>query len=110
MPEAGYDFVPSSGDFKGARSFGERIKHAACANLAFFDEIEGKTPAAHCEKGGPSKAAGEATLIRYLRDAFDYGNRVAVWHIADHYDQIVEYLRMNGIVPPATKQYPLAVR
>jgi len=86
MPEAGYDFVPSSGDFKGARSFGERIKHVACANLAFFNEIEGKTPAAHCEKGGPSKAAGEATLIRYLR------------------------LRMNGIVPPATKQYPLAVR
>src|SRR5437870_1134654 len=35
---------------------------------------------------------------------------VAVWHITDHYGQIVEYLRMNGIVPPTTQQYPLAVR
>src|SRR5436190_1792806 len=34
----------------------------------------------------------------------------AVWHIADHYGQIVEYLRMNGIVPPSTQKYGLAVR
>jgi uncharacterized damage-inducible protein DinB len=26
-----------------------------------------------------------------------------VWHIFDHYGQLVEYLRMNGIVPPATR-------
>ena len=25
----------------------------------------------------------------------------AVWHISDHYGQLVEYLRVNGIVPPA---------
>jgi hypothetical protein len=34
----------------------------------------------------------------------------AVWHIADHYGQIVEYLRMCGIVPPGTQQYGLKVR
>src|SRR6266566_2851498 len=89
MPESKYDFVPSAGEFKGVRSFAE--------------------------------------LVKYLRDSFDYGDRVlatinaqnalarvegpyagpntrlgiavaAVWHIADHYGQIVEYLRMNGIV------------
>ena len=27
----------------------------------------------------------------------------AVWHISDHYGQLVEYLRMNGIVPPASR-------
>lgn len=27
----------------------------------------------------------------------------AVWHITDHYGQIVEYLHMNGIVPPPTQ-------
>ena len=77
--------------------------------------------------------------MKYLRDSFDYGDRVlatinaqnalvrvegpyagpntrlgiavaAVWHIADHYGQIVEYLRMNGIVPPSTQKYGLAVR
>jgi hypothetical protein len=27
----------------------------------------------------------------------------AVWHVSDHYGQLVEYLRMNGIVPPASR-------
>ncbi len=139
MPEDKYSFIPSAGNFKGTRSFAEQVKHVACAQFAFFNQIEGKTPPEHCEKGGPAKAASKAELLKYLRDSFDYGNRVlatinaqnaltrvegpyagpntrlgmavvAVWHIADHYGQIVEYLRMNGIVPPPTQQYPLAVR
>jgi hypothetical protein len=139
MPEAKYSFIPSAGEFKGARSFAEQIKHVACANFAFFNEIEGKTPPERCEKGGPNPAKTKTELVKYLRDSFDYGHRVlatinaqnalarvegpyagpntrlgiavaAVWHIADHYGQIVEYLRMNGLVPPATQQYPLAVR
>ena len=139
MPEAKYSFIPSGGNFKGVRSFAEQVKNVACANFAFFNEIEGKTPPEHCEKGGPAKAKTKAELLKYLRDSFDYGNRVlatintenalvrvdgpyagpntrlgiavaAVWHIADHYGQIVEYLRMNGIVPPPTRQYPMAVR
>jgi uncharacterized damage-inducible protein DinB len=28
---------------------------------------------------------------------------VAVWHVTDHCGQIVEYLRMTGIVPPLTQ-------
>jgi hypothetical protein len=139
MPEAKYVFVPTAGNFDGVRSFGEQVKHVACANFAFFNEIEGKTPPGHCEKGGPSKATTKAELLKYLRDSFDYGNRVlasinaenvlssvdgpyagpntrlgiavaAVWHITDHYGQLVEYLRMSGIVPPRTLKYPLKVR
>ena len=139
MPEDKYSFIPAAGNFKDARSFGEQVKHVACANYAFFNEIEGKTPPELCEKGGPFKAKTKAELVKYLRDSFDYGNGVlatinaqnaldrvngryaapntklgvavaAVWHIADHYGQLAEYLRMNGIVPPATQRYGLAVR
>jgi len=139
MPESKYDSVPSAGEFKGVRSFAEQVKHVACANFAFFNEIEGKTPPEHCEKGGPAPAKTKAELVKYLRDSFDYGDRVlatinaqnaltrvegpyagpntrlgiavaAVWHIADHYGQIAEYLRMNGIVPPSTQKYGLVVR
>ena len=139
MPEAKYSFIPTAGDFKGARSFAEQVKHVACANFAFFNEIDGKTPPELCEKGGPSKAASKAELLQYLRESFDYGNKVlasvtektaldrvdgryagpnsklgmaavALWHISDHYGQIVEYLRMNNVVPPATQKYGLAVR
>jgi hypothetical protein len=35
---------------------------------------------------------------------------VAVWHITDHYGQIVEYPRMNGIAPPSSQKYGLKVR
>ena len=139
MPENKYDFVPTGGNFDGVRSFGEQVKHVACAQFAFFNEFEGKQPPADCEKGGHNPAKTKAELIQYLRDSFDYGNRVlgalnaknaldrvegryagpntklgisviAVWHITDHYGQMVEYLRMNGMVPPTTQKYGLKVR
>jgi uncharacterized damage-inducible protein DinB len=139
MPESKYSYVPTGGNFEGVRSFGEQVKHVACAQFAFFNEIEGKTPPEHCEKGGPSEARTKAELLKYLRDSFDYGDRVlatitaqnaldrieggyaapntrlgiavaALWHITDHYGQLVVYLRLNGIVPPITQQYPLKVR
>jgi hypothetical protein len=31
MPEDKYSFVPTNGKFDGVRSFGEQIKHVACA-------------------------------------------------------------------------------
>jgi hypothetical protein len=141
MPAEKYSYIPSvpGGKFDGVRSFAEQVKHVACANFAFFNEIEGKTPPDNCEKGGSAPAASKAELLKYLRDSFDYGNKVlttinekntmdraegryggpntklgiaviAVWHIADHYGQIVYYLRLNGIVPPPTQQHGLHVR
>ncbi|MGH9747005.1 MAG: DinB family protein [Candidatus Acidiferrales bacterium] len=139
MPESKYSYLPTGGNFEGVRSFGEQVKHVACAQFAFFNEIEAKTPPVGCEKGGPSTAKTKAELIQYVRDSFAYGDRVlatitpqnavervegpyagpntklgmavtAVWHITDHYGQLVVYLRLNGIVPPVTQQYPLKVR
>jgi hypothetical protein len=141
MPAEKYSYIPSApgGKFDGVRSFGEQVKHVACVNFAFFNEIEGKTPPDGCEKGGPAPATTKAELLKYLRDSFDYGNKVlatiteknamdrvegryggpntklgvaviAVWHIADHYGQIVYYVRLNGIVPPPTQQHGLQVR
>jgi uncharacterized damage-inducible protein DinB len=141
MPAEKYSYIPSApgGKFDGVRSFAEQVKHVACANYAFFNEIEGKTPPDACEKGGPAPAKTKSELLKYLRDSFDYGNRVlatvnaqnamdrvegryggpntklgmaaiAVWHIADHYGQIVYYLRLNGIVPPPTQRQGLQVR
>jgi hypothetical protein len=141
MPAEKYSYIPSApgAKFDGVRSFAEQVKHVACANFAFFNEIEGKTPPDSCEKGGPAPATTKAELLKYLQDSFDYGNKVvatinqknamdrvegryggpdtklglaviAVWHIADHYGQIVYYLRLNGIVPPPTQQHGLQVR
>jgi uncharacterized damage-inducible protein DinB len=139
MPEDKYSFIPTAGKFEGVRSFGEQVKHVACAQFAFFNEFEGQQPPADCEKGGHDPAKTKAELIKYLKDSFDYSNRVlgtltaqnaldrvegryaapntklgisvdSVWHVTDHYGQMVEYLRMNGIVPPITQKYGLKVR
>ena len=139
MPENKYSFVPTAGKFDDVRSFGEQVKHVACAQFAFFNEFEGKKPPEDCETGGHEPAKTKLELIKYLKDSFDYSNHVlatltaknalervegryagpntklgisvvAVWHITDHYGQLVEYLRMNGIVPPMTQKYGLKVR
>ena len=31
---------------------------------------------------------------------------LAVWHASDHYGQLAVYLRMNGVVPPASQPMP----
>jgi len=133
MPAEKYGFKPTSGEFKNARTFGEQVKHVACSNFGFFSEIEKKEPPADCATGGPSPAKTKAELLMYLRESFDYAQIVlrtmtsanalepaggpyggastrlgittlAVWHASDHYGQLVVYLRLNGIVPPASQQ------
>jgi hypothetical protein len=144
MPADKYDFRPAvQGKFTEPapfgptelRTFGEHIKHVACANFAFAAELDGKKPPEACDKGGPSPAKTRAQLLTYLRDSFAALNKsmnaitsknmyepiegpyagpntrlglagVAIWHAADHYGQIVIYLRLNGIVPPASRPTP----
>ena len=117
------------------RTFGEQIKHVACANFAFAAELDGKKPPDACDKGGPSPAKTRAELLTYLRDSFAALNKslsaitsknmyepiegpyagpntrlglagIAIWHVADHYGQVALYLRLNGIVPPASRPNP----
>src|ERR1700687_2997715 len=76
MPEDKYSFIPTVGQFEGVRSFGEQVKHVACAQFAFFNEFEGKKPPDDCEKGGHDPAKSKAESIKYLKDSFDYSNRV----------------------------------
>jgi len=131
MPADRWSFAPRDGEFKGVRTFGEQVKHVACANYGFFNEVEHKEPPPNCEAGGPSRATTKAELMQYLRESFAYAGQVmrrltpanaldpvegpyggkttrlgistlAVWHATDHYGQLVVYLRMNGIVPPAS--------
>jgi hypothetical protein len=117
------------------RTFAEQVKHIACSNFAFSAELDGIKPPEACDKGGPSPAKTPAELLVYLRDSFvalkkslssitaknmydpiegPYAGpntrlglaAVCVWHAADHYGQMILYLRLNGIVPPASRPNP----
>lgn len=131
MPEDKWEFKPTQGEFKDVRTFGEQVKHVACANEAWAKKLGGEKPPARCDLGGPNPAKTKAEIMAYLKDSFKmmdasitatndanmfqpvrgpYGgdNRLAVldyalWHASDHYGQLVVYLRMNGIVPPASR-------
>jgi uncharacterized damage-inducible protein DinB len=132
MPADRWTFAPKDGEFKGVRTFAQQVKHVACSNFAFFNQIEHKQPPANCETGGPSPATTKDELMAYLRESFTYAlgvmkrltpanamdpvegpyggpstrigiSTLAVWHASDHYGQLVVYLRLNGIVPPASR-------
>ena len=113
------------------RPFGEQVKHVACANEAWAKKLGGEKPPAHCDTGGPNPAKTKTEILAYLRESFSMmdagigatnaenllspvrgpyagGNRLevltsALWHVSDHYGQLVVYLRMNDIVPPASR-------
>jgi hypothetical protein len=132
MPEDKYSFAPTNGEFKGVRTFGEQVKHVATVNYVFGAGILGEKPPIDVNhENGPDSVKSKADIIKFLNDSFVYLHKalatvnaenlvapiqwekssstrlqialIAVGHPWDHYGQMVEYLRMNGIVPPASR-------
>jgi hypothetical protein len=124
--------VPGS-DYKGVRTFGEQLKHVAASNYLIWSPITGEKPPDTVNEGkGPDNMRAKADIIKYLKDSFAFGHKAvatlnssnlvepitsssgrpttrlflatfAPAHCFDHYGQLIEYLRMNGIVPPASR-------
>jgi uncharacterized damage-inducible protein DinB len=95
--------------------------------------LETKPPADIGDESGPENITNKADVLKYLSDSFAYVHKAVqtitdknlvetvrspfgegrvtrlslatsvAWHGYDHYGQMVEYLRMNGIVPPASR-------
>jgi hypothetical protein len=135
MAEDKYSFAPTSGEFKGVRTFGQQIKHVAAVNYILGAAILGEKPPVDTGgENGPDSVRSKADIMRYLKDSFTYVHKAAgtisdqnlvspiknpfsegtatrlglaigtAGHCSNHYGQMVEYLRMNGIVPPASRQ------
>ena len=120
-------------DYKGVRTFGQQLKHIAASNYLIWSPITGeKTPDNVNDGKGPDSMTAKADILKYLKDSFTFGHKAvatlnasnlvepikssggrtttrlflatfAPAHAFDHYGQMVEYLRMNGIVPPASR-------
>ncbi len=95
--------------------------------------LEEKPPVELGGENGPDSIKSKADILKFLKDSFDYLHKamnsltdtnlvgtvkapfggdkasrlglatIAIAHPFDHYGQMVEYLRMNGIVPPASR-------
>jgi hypothetical protein len=131
MPEEKWSFRPTQYAFTDVRTFGEQVKHVACANEAWAKKLRGETPPDHCDTDGPNPAKTKTEILLYVRESFGRmddeiaeskldnlmapmkgpyagDNRLevlnsALCHISDHCGQLLEYVRMNGIVPPASR-------
>lgn len=133
MPADKYDFAPpaTAGEFKGVRSFGAQVRHIAQANYALLKSV-GVPGAVDPKTLEGLKTKDE--IVKALKDSYAYAHTVVnslttdnafagvaglppqykgtktsmvsfmIMHTMDHYGQMVVYLRMNGIVPPASRQ------
>ncbi len=93
-----------------------------------------KSPVVLGGENGPDSVKSKAEIVKFLNESFAYTHKavasinednllspikspfgegkvtrlamgtVIVGHCFDHYGQMVEYLRMNGIVPPASRR------
>ena len=127
MPEDKFDFAPTSGEFKGVRSFGAQVKHVAEANYFFFGGDAFTEAGDKAKSDAIEKLTTKAEIVDALKESFKlahslidgmtadnafvtttHGTRAGMAsfglaHMMDHYGQLVVYLRMNGIVPPASR-------
>ncbi|MFY9980696.1 MAG: DinB family protein, partial [Candidatus Sulfotelmatobacter sp.] len=95
--------------------------------------LEEKPPVDIGDESGPASLTSKADILKYLDDSFAYVHKAVktineknlaetvkspfgesrvsrlglatevAAHGFDHYGQMVEYLRMNGIIPPASR-------
>jgi uncharacterized damage-inducible protein DinB len=132
MPADKYDFAPpaTAGEFKGVRTFGEQVKHLAQAN---YQLLKGTGVPGAIDPKSLDGLKSKDDLIKALKDSYAYAHMAVnsltpanafnavsgfppqfkatnasmvtfmIMHTMDHYGQMVEYLRMNGIIPPASR-------
>ncbi len=73
MPEDKYSFAPTSGEFKGVRTFGQQIKHVAAVNYILGGAILGEKPPVDTGgENGPDSVKSKADIMKYLKDSFVY--------------------------------------
>lgn len=130
MPADKFDFVPTQGEFKGVRTFAQQAKHIADANYIQAASILGEKPPVDVKAELKTKDEIVKYLkdsFVYAHKAIDsiaeenaYSEIPSPWnpngktsrvslgvgitaHPWDHYGQMVEYLRLNNIIPPASR-------
>ncbi len=119
-------------EFKGVRTFAGQIKHLATDNFAIWSPLTGDPlPAGIVDVNGPENIKTKADIIEFLKQSFALGHRAiatltdknatekipfrgsslarldlafyALTHANEHYGQMVVYLRMCGVIPPASR-------
>jgi uncharacterized damage-inducible protein DinB len=127
MPADKFDYKATPAE----RSFGEQVLHVAQVNVGLLKTVGGKAAA---PTFNPKSATTKEEMIKDLEDSYDYGTSLLqeqteasimetingpkfmgpsarariFWflmgHSMDIYGQMAVYLRLNEIVPPASRK------
>jgi uncharacterized damage-inducible protein DinB len=127
MPTDKFDYKATPAE----RSYGEQVMHVAQINVGLLKTLAGKATAPTVT---PKSATTKEQMIKALEDSYDYGTALIqeqteasmietingprflgpstrarifgflMGHSMDIYGQMVVYLRLNGIVPPASRK------
>jgi uncharacterized damage-inducible protein DinB len=126
MPENKFSFKPTPAQ----RDFGGHVMHIAQINMMVLKTLGGKAAAPAINE----KATSKSDTIKAMSESFDYGTALLneqsdqtmagsiqgppwmgpstrariyaflIGHTQDTYGQMVVYLRLNGLVPPASQR------
>ena len=126
MPENAFSFKPTDAQ----RDFGEQILHVAGANVGLMGMLESGVSAPMIDQ----EATNKTSILEALGASFDYGAAVleatsaaalqetiqgpafmgegtrarfvyrTMMHTEDIYGQMVVYLRLNDVIPPASRR------
>ena len=125
MPEDKFSFKPTPAQ----RNYGEHVLHIAQINVMLLQALGAKAPAPKVDMQAKSKAE----MVKAMNDSFDYGIAIIkefdntaiqatvnapfmgpstrarllfflLGHTWDTYGQMAVYLRLNGVVPPASQR------
>lgn len=128
-PSASIFVAGQKTEFPSVRTFAQQATHVAQANYFFFSSISELKP--DVDTNALAKLTSKDEVVAALAASFAFGHKAigtltaknafevlkspepglqtratlstfAVAHAFDHYGQMVEYLRMNGVVPPAS--------
>jgi uncharacterized damage-inducible protein DinB len=128
MPADKYNFAPTNGEFKGVRTFAQQLTHVAETQYSLFDGFSTKPS---IDRKSLEKLTSKDEVIKALKDSFVFAHQAtetmtaqnvfeqieerdgantragiaafSLAHTNDHFGQMIEYLRMNGIVPPGSR-------
>ena len=127
MPADKYNFVPKQGTFEGVRTFAQQVTHITSSQYYFFGDF-GIKPGT--DSDAIDKLTKKDDIVQALKDSYTFAHQAiatitvenafaqfgdhkitraemaaeGLAHTNDHYGQMVVYLRMNGIIPPASRK------
>ena len=79
MPAEKYDFAPTSGEFKGVRTFAQQLTHVGADNFAVAAVALGEPNPSSLgqNENGPDSIKGKEAVVKYLKDSYAYAHKAA---------------------------------